>query len=80
MKKIRMRLGRLILLCKMCWAGAAACDTEHQDMRACQSIYGRLLSAQQQGSVIDTLHLAASRANLTLNIGPTQPPLPRTGS
>lgn len=63
-----MKLGRLILLWHMCWAGAAAATT---NVRICVPPVELWPFAYQQnskGSVIDTLHLAAARANLTLKI------------
>lgn len=63
-----MKLGRLILLWHMCWAGTAAATP---NVRICVPPVELWPFAYQQnskGSVIDTLHLAAVRANLTLKI------------
>lgn len=63
-----MRLCRLILLWQICWAGAAAATPSIKICVPPVDLWPFAYQHNSKGSVIDTLHLAASRANLTLNI------------
>ena len=63
-----MKLGRLILLWQMCWAGAAAAIPSVRICVPPVDLWPFAYQHNSKGSVIDTLHLAATRANLTLKI------------